>query len=139
MYADYEFYSKEYFGELVKDADYPKYERKARDELDYYTRMRIPYIKNDDILLKVKMCECKIIDLFYSYDEELNRIKEYENMAIQGSVKASETVGKQSVSFQKAELRSVEVIKTELQQEIFKTIQKDLTYTGLLYRGVAYV
>ena len=31
MYADYEFYSAKYLGELVSEDDYPKYEMKARD------------------------------------------------------------------------------------------------------------
>lgn len=138
MYADYKFYTSEYFGELVNDTDYPKYELKARDELDYYTRMRIPYIKKETIFTKVKMCQCKLIDLFYNYNQELKKIKEYEDKTIQGVI-ASETVGKQSVSYQKANLRNVDVVKKELNQEIFKIIQKELAYTGLLYRGACYV
>lgn len=63
MYADYEFYSTKYLGELVSEDDYPKYEMKARDELDYYTRMRIPFLKDENKMERVKMCECKLIDL----------------------------------------------------------------------------
>lgn len=138
MYAGYEFYKDEYFGELVIETDYPKYELKARNELDYYTRMRIPYVKKETILNKVKMCQCKLIDLLYNYDQEVQKIKEYEDKSVEG-IKASETVGKQSISYQKASLRSIEVVKNELQQDIFKTIQKDLAFTGLLYRGVYHV
>ena len=61
MYADYEFYSTKYLGELVSEDDYPKYEMKARDELDYYTRMRIPFVKDENKMERVKMCECKLI------------------------------------------------------------------------------
>lgn len=137
MYADYEFYTTEYFGELVSDTEYPKYELKARDELDYYTRMRIPFI-NEDKMNKVKMCECKLIDLLYSYDQEVKKIKEYEDKSIQGVV-ASETVGKQSVSYQKATLRDIKTVEQERDEMISKIIRKDLSMTGLLYRGVNYV
>lgn len=137
MYADYEFYKTKYFGELVNDTEYPKYELKARDELDYYTRMRIPFI-NEDKMNKVKMCECKLIDLLYNYDQEIKKIKEYEDKTIQGVV-ASETVGKQSVSYQKATLRDIKVVEQERNEMISKIIRKDLSMTGLLYRGVGYV
>lgn len=137
MYADYEFYKTEYFGELVNDTEYPKYELKARDELDYYTRMRIPFI-NEDKMNKVKMCECKLIDLLYSYNQEVKKIKEYEDKSIQGVV-ASETVGKQSISYQKASLRDIKTVEHECDEMISKIIRKDLSMTGLLYRGVGYV
>lgn len=137
MYANYEFYTTEYFGELVSDTEYPKYELKARNELEYYTRMRIPFI-DEDKMNKVKMCECKLIDLLYSYDQEVKKIKEYEDKSIQGVV-ASETVGKQSVSYQKATLRDIKVVKQECDEMISKIIRKDLSMTGLLYRGVNYV
>lgn len=137
MYADYEFYKTEYFGELVNDTEYPKYELKARDELDYYTRMRIPFI-GEDKMNKVKMCECELIDLLYNYDQEVKKIKEYEDKSIQGVV-ASETVGKQSVSYQKATLRDIKTVEQECDEMISKIIRKDLSMTGLLYRGVGYV
>lgn len=134
MYADYEFYTTKYFGELVSDTEYPKYELKARDELNYYTRMRIPFV-NEDKMNKVKMCECKLIDLLYNYDQEVKKIKEYEDKSIQGVV-ASETVGKQSVSYQKATLRDIKVVEKERDEMISKIIRKDLSMTGLLYRGI---
>ena len=137
MYADYEFYTTEYFGELVSDTEYPKYELRAREELDYYTRMRIPFI-SDDKMNKVKMCECKLIDLLYDYDHEVKKIKEYEDKSIQGIV-ASETVGKQSVSYQKTTLRDIKTVEQECDEMISKIIRKDLSMTGLLYRGVGYV
>lgn len=137
MYADYEFYITKYFGELVSDTEYPKYELRAREELDYYTRMRIPFI-NDGKMNKVKMCECKLVDLLYSYDQEVKKIKEYEDKSIQGIV-ASETVGKQSVSYQKTVLRDIKTVEKERDEMIGKTIRKDLSMTGLLYRGVGYV
>lgn len=137
MYANYEFYKKEYFGELVSEELYPKYELRARNELDYYTRMRIPYV-NEDIKNKVNMCECKLIDLLFSYDQEIQKIKDYEDKSVQGLV-ASETVGKQSISYQKATLRDKIVVEHECDEMISKTIKKDLFMTGLLYRGVNYV
>ncbi|WP_050636182.1 hypothetical protein [Candidatus Stoquefichus sp. SB1] len=137
MYADYEFYTTKYFGELVSDTEYPKYELKARDELNYYTRMRIPFV-NEDKMNKVKMCECKLIDLLYNYDQEVKKIKEYEDKSIQGVV-ASETVGKQSVSYQKATLRDIKVVEKERDEMISKIIRKNLSMTGLLYRGIGYV
>ena len=53
MYADYEFYSAKYLGELVSEDDYPKYEMKARDEIDYYTRMRISFLKDENKIERV--------------------------------------------------------------------------------------
>lgn len=135
MYTDYEFYKNKYFGELVREEEFPKYELKSRDELDYYTRMRIPYLKDEKKLNKVKMCECKIIDLMFYRDEEIKRIREYESKTVQGVI-TSETVGKQSVSYQKAIIRDIKTVDDELAEKIAKIIRKDLAMTGLLYRGV---
>lgn len=139
MYADYEFYKNEYFGELVDDTEFPKYESRTRNELDYYTCDRILHVKREDVMNKVKMCQCKLIDLFKNYDQEIKKIQEYEEKTIKGSVVSSETVGKHSVSFQKATLKDVKAVKEELEQEISMIIRRDLSITGLLYRGVAYV
>lgn len=138
MYADYEFYSAKYLGELVSEDDYPKYEMKARDELDYYTRMRIPFINDENKMERVKMCECKLIDLLFNYDQELSRIEEYENKMLEGTV-ASETVGKHSISYQKASFRTREEIEKDRSKKIKELIQKNLFMTGLLYRGVFHV
>lgn len=138
MYADYEFYEEKYLGELVNFDDYPKYEMKARDELDYYTRMRIPFINDENKMDRVKMCECKLIDLLFNYDQELLRIEEYENKMLEGAV-ASETVGKHSISYQKASFRTREEIEKDRSKKIKELIQKNLFMTGLLYRGVFHV
>ncbi len=136
MYSDYEFYKIDYFGELVSESDYPKYELRARNELDYYTLNKTQ--SYDDSKNTVKMCQCKLIDLMYEYDQEIKKIKEYENKMIQGVV-ASETVGKQSVSYQKVTLRDIKTVEEELNTKIAMTIQKGLIMTGLLYRGVLHV
>lgn len=138
MYADYEFYSTKYLGELVSEDDYPKYEMKARDELDYYTRMRIPFVKDENKMERVKMCECKLIDLLFNYDQELAKIKEYEDKTVEGVV-ASETVGKHSISYQKASLRSKADVEKERSKKIKELIHKNLFMTGLLYSGLSYV
>lgn len=138
MYADYEFYERKYLGELVNFDDYPKYEMKARDELDYYTRMRIPFINDENKMERVKMCECKLIDLLFNYDQELSRIEEYENKMLEGTI-ASETVGKHSISYQKASFRTREEIEKDRSKKISELIQKNLFMTGLLYRGVFHV
>ena len=138
MYADYEFYKTKYLGELVSEDDYPKYEMRARDELDYHTRMRIPFVKDESKMERVKMCECKLIDLLFNYDQELATIKEYENNSVKGII-ASETVGKQSISYQKATLRNKEVVDKELASKTKEIIQKSLFMTGLLYRGIMHV
>lgn len=138
MYADYEFYSTKYLGELVSEDDYPKYEMKARDELDYYTRMRIPFVKDENKMERVKMCECKLIDLLFNYDQELAKIKEYEDKTVEGVV-SSETVGKHSISYQKASLRSKADIEKESSKQIKELVHKNLFMTGLLYSGLSYV
>lgn len=136
MYSDYEFYTNEYFGELVSESDYPKYELKARNELDYYTLNRIP--NYDDKNGIIKMCQCELIDLLCEYDQEIKKNKEYENKMIQGVV-ASETVGKQSVSYQKVTLRDIKTVKDERDKEIKKLINRRLWSTGLLFQGVYHV
>lgn len=138
MYADYEFYSTKYLGELVSEDDYPKYEMRARDELDYYTRMRIPFVKDENKMERVKMCECKLIDLLFNYDQELAEIKEYEDRTIEGVI-SSETVGKHSISYQKASLRNKVDVEKERSKKIKELIYKNLFMTGLLYRGLSYV
>lgn len=137
MYADYEFYVQSYYGEAIDEDSFPKYELRAREELDYYTFDRIQYVTDEGTMKKVKMCECRLMDLFNTYDEEIQRIKNYQAKQVEGNgLISSETVGKQSVSYQKATLRDIATVENELKSKTVEMIIKNLGMTGLLYRGV---
>lgn len=135
MYVTYEYYLNSYGGE-VPEKDFSKYEKRAGKELDYYTVDRIPLVDNTQTLSKVEYCMCEIIDLFYEVDQQKKLSKDNQKKQSDGEAVSSETVGKQSVSYQKFDVKSVKEIEEELKGQIYNVIRKRLAFTGLLYRGI---
>lgn len=106
--------------------------------LIYSHFIALVFSKDENKIERVKMCECKLIDLLFNYDQELAKIKEYEDKTVEGVV-SSETVGKHSISYQKASLRSKADVEKERSKKIKELIHKNLFMTGLLYSGLSYV
>ena len=61
MYADYEFYTETYLGNVIPDAEgFKRPERDASERLDYFTFGRIA--EADD---RVRLAVCKMADILY--------------------------------------------------------------------------
>lgn len=120
IYADYSFYVGSFYGNSIKEVDFPRLALKASQFLDYYTRGKATDYADKDA---VKMACCAIA--------EQVALNEAGNTAYSG-VK-SESVGSYSVSYETA----VEKISTAkaARAAYAATAMEYLAGTGLLYRG----
>ena len=121
-YVDFTFYTEEFLGTTIPEADFPKLALDASMLLDSYTFDRIPAVieANTDanLIFKIKMSTCAIAEELY--DIQVNGEE-------RGSI-ASETVGAHSVTYAAGGGR------TDAQ----KPYDVAVTYlgsTGLMYRG----
>jgi aromatic ring hydroxylase len=112
MYADYSFYSGEYLGSVISEADFPRLSLRASKFLDYYTMNRAKDYGKDDAL---KHACCAVAEAYHIVEE---------SEAKRGI--ASESVGSYSVSYR--EDRDVNKLLAE-------SAKPFLAFTGLLYRG----
>lgn len=122
VYADYEFYTKEYLAgksAAVTAADFTYYARQASAEIDQYTHGNI---KSDNLPEQVRFCCCELAELMRSSDTS-------EAAKKQGI--ASESVQGWSQSYESSEAQ-----KTALRSSVRECIYKWMSGTGLLYSGV---
>lgn len=140
MFVDYDFYTSNFQGSSVEKTEFPSLEIKARIYIENFIRRDISTIKNENQIKKVKLCMCAVIDAIKEREEEKRAYKSYQNSLLQGdSIIASESLGKQSVTYQKAENKSLNQIEQDKIMEINVLIRLYLIGTGLLYAGIPYV
>lgn len=121
VYADYEFYEKEYLlgrKAAVMAADFPFYARQASALIARYTHGNI---HSNSIIEEVKNCCCELAEMLYSDAQA----------TAQSDGVASESVQGWSRSYE-----SVEARKLNLRKQQRECIYKWLADTGLLYSGV---
>lgn len=126
QYISYDFYKKESVGGDISAEEFPRYEKKARTAIDYYTFGRIA----EPIPEKVRECMLELI-VFQ---------RNVEKAAEEGSgVVLSETVGDHTVHFADGTgllgLKTGSTGKTQSELE-YEIVAKYLMSTGLMYRGV---
>lgn len=140
MYVTYDYYSNTYRGDIDSEDIFSILEKKAEIEINYYTRMRIGFLKDDDERLeKVRYCMCLLIDILNNYEQQKQRINTYDDKIATGQIVASESLGKQSVSYQNLVRRTSLELKNEMDKEIHDCIIKCLSMTGLTYGGLKVV
>lgn len=127
----YNFYINTYYGEMVTEAEFPKYLTRATDEIDFLT-----YGNIDDTALiifneKIQKAVCALIDCIKSIDTAAGGT----NTPGTGSIKSLSSGG-ESVTYEQnayAKASSDVNYKRQLEQSTIKTY---LTGTNLLYAGV---
>ena len=130
-YADYSYYVDSFFGEEIKEEDFPKYATKASAFLDYYTRGKA---KANADLDAVKTACCALAEQYMIIDlAHKAAVAGMEN----STDKASESVGSYSVSYRGGgEIATSSMqAKSAANAELVKLAQFYLADTGLLYRG----
>lgn len=121
MYATYDFYVTEFYGDILTDENFDKCASRASDYIDYLTMGKAKsYTDTDNVLAR---CCCALAEQYPSLDALTVSVAD-------GEV-ASETVGSHSVSY-----RSSAEVKASWQANLLSIAQMYLTPTGLLYRGV---
>lgn len=159
MYADYDFYTDNYYGNIISLADFPKYEDMASDKIYSITMGKVDrlLIENasgklelDDskISFNVKKSVCKIAEILYDIDKA--------NEAYRGSLETLEngiadtskrtvtqlSSGSESITFAKAsDIKSqagnlVALDKANLEKHILDSIRDYLGWTGLLSQAL---
>lgn len=122
-YIDYAYYSKQYMGEPVEEADFPRYLLRAEETIDSITRFVIKR-NGFDTFDNFTQEQVKIAT---AAQVELYAIKGLE-VATDGELPASFTVGKVSVTSGKAGGGRSNVVAPK--------VRAALEQTGLLGRGV---
>ena len=131
MYADFLFYTEQFFGTSITESDFPRLSSRASTFLDYYTMGKS---KKSPDLYELKMACCAIAER-YQIIEESDRV--ISKSVSEPSAKKSETVGSYSVSYASGEESAKNALSVAggVNAQLTKIAQLYLTGTGLLYRG----
>lgn len=86
VYADYQFYTTEYYGNQIQETEFPALASLATDYIRAYTKGISDTVKGTS-LEQVKKCTCALADIFQD-EKSMNK-----NAFAAGGVKTSETVG----------------------------------------------
>lgn len=129
IYADYQYYARTFYGDVVPEDDYPKCATRASDFIDRITMNRAQsYVTLHPEDESVKKACCAGAEQYYLLSNAT------AVAASAGGEIASETVGSHSVSY-----RSSAETKAAIEAEMLKAITAYLAVTGLLYRGISNV
>lgn len=122
MYADYEFYTKQYYGSSISEADFNKLATRASSYLDYYTQNRA---KSHSELEAVKLACCAIA-------EQYQIIEKYKEQSASDSGELqSQSVGSWSKTY-----RSRDEAAKAATAELSRLAGQYLAGSKLSYRGV---
>lgn len=116
-YTTYEYYTKDFYGDLIPQESFSKFEFKARTELDRYTFGRLKSLH--EIPTEVQACICEIAEYLYKEDQKPS-----------STGISSESTDGYSVTYQKDRSQAV------ISKELYQIAVKHLSTTGLLYRGL---
>lgn len=121
VYADFDFYEKEYLSgrkAAVTAADFPFYARQASSVIARYTYGNI---KADSIPESVKNCCCELAELLYSEARITEQSSGVSSESVQGWSRTYENEGSRK-----------DTLKNKMKECVYRWI----TDTGLLYSGV---
>lgn len=119
MYADYNFYQKEYLGSLIPETAFAGVERAASAYVNYITHNRIPADLPESVMVRVKMAVCAVAETCY------------KQMTDENPTVSSESVGNHSKSYA--------VVNKGLDERQHEKLVNAKTYlhgTGLMYGGL---
>ncbi len=127
IYADYAFYTDEFYGDAIQEDSYDRYASRASDYIDQITMNRAQdyVILHPDKSVSVKKACCALAEQYMQiYNARTGA------MADGGEI-ASESVGSHSVSYRSG-LETAAILEADLR----KIATSFLGLTGLLYRGI---
>ena len=136
MYADYAFYTADWYGTAISEADFPRLATRASDFIDYYTKGKAETSDAETALAK---CCCAIAEQMQTDENNAAIIARAQSQAmVSGEIK-SETVGSWSASYATAaDYKESNAVKA--QAAVYADIcARYLALTGLLYRGGCHV
>ena len=134
MYADFEYYTTEFYGDLVPAESFNKYAMRASAFIDYYT---LGKAAKNAALPEVKRACCALAEKYFLIDAA-NRAAASAALGMGAAgEKASETVGSYSVTYRSGGESIAAALNTEkdIESHLTATARMYLANTGLLYRG----
>lgn len=127
MYADYTYYTGEFYGDMIPEEKFPKYATAASDFIDYFTMGRASAQAE---LPAVKKCCCALAEQHMTIDA----VKKAVNAKVtDDGIIASESVGSHSRSFKNG-AEGAQALDAE-EKKLAAIARRYLLPTGLLYRG----
>lgn len=135
-YADYYFYSNEYFGMAIDVVDFDRLAIRASSYLDYYTQGRAA--KNPE-LIELKMACCALAEQYKIIEQAQALANKNLSAAMEsdGGEVQSETVGSWSKSYRSGgdSAGAAVSVAANAQASLSAVARQYLDGTGLLYRG----
>lgn len=135
VYADYDFYTNEYFGRAISEDDFPRLALRGSQYIDYITQGRAEAKAG---LEAVKMCCCELAEKYQTIEaaQELAQ-KSLAAGASDGLEVQSETVGGWSKSYRSGgdSAQSAAQVAAESKAALYSIAQRHLARTGLLSRA----
>ena len=139
MYADYAFYTEDYFGTAIDEADFPRLASRASDFLDYYTRGKAAQATAEAVMEALAKACCAVADAIQADERAKAIAARAAEAALSGSGEIkSESVGSYSVTYATTAdyARSGAAAAVKDARAAYAAIaQEYLANTGLLYRG----
>ena len=141
MYADYTFYTDEFFGTAIEEADFPRLSSRASDFIDYYTRGKAAGVTDEATLTALAKACCASAEAMQA-DEQLKALAAKATasaLASSGGEIKSETVGSWSQSYATAgdyvKVGGAALAVKDTRASYAAVAMEYLANTGLLYRG----
>ena len=130
-YTTYEFYQNTYYGDLLTQENFAKWESRASDEVDSYTRRRAADALETDVSERVQKAVCAVADVLYQIDQATTTALDATSA---GNIKTRSS-GNESITYGSTETTISRAAKdpTERDSLIYSIIRKYLWDTGLLY------
>ena len=134
VYADYDFYTNEYFGRAISEADFPRLALRGSQYIDYITQGRAEAKAG---LEAVKMCCCELAEKYQTIETAQELAQKSLAAGSDGLEVQSETVGSWSRSYRSGgdSAQSAAQVAAESKTALYSIAQRHLARTGLLYRG----
>lgn len=135
IYAEYDFYRSEYFGQIIEEADFPRLALHASQYIDYITQGRADRSAG---LEAVKMCCCALAEQYQTIETAQALAQKHLAAGAADSAEVqSETVGSWSRSYRSGgdSAQSAAQAAEAGRSALLDTARRYLTNTGLLYRG----
>lgn len=132
-YTTYDFYENEYYGDVIPDTAFPKWNDRASIKLDQLTFGKIDVDAIAEYGEKIQKATCALADLMYQIDYK----NSHANDETVANIKSMSSGGR-SVSFGSNETLIDKVLgdKTAQIHLFYDTVCEYLAGTGLLYAGV---
>ena len=134
MITSYEFYTSKYFGDIIPETAFNKYESRAEDDLNNLAFCRLKYLP--EYTDEIQKAACALAELNYQIDVAMKATGLNEDGS--GGMIKSKSSGGESISYDVGNNLIYVVLKDVKAQNKLKynTAAKYLRGTGLLYAGV---